>query len=84
MSAPAMKVRPPQTIRIALTAESAERLLDAVVQPLAHVLAERVDGRVVDGEHGHAAAAVEIDGLGDGCHGCFLSIRRIGLQTPGW
>ena len=44
-------------------------LLESLVEALPHVLAERVDGRIVDGQHGHAAAAVEVDGLGDGCHG---------------
>src|SRR5436309_564418 len=44
-------------------------LLETVVQTLSHVLTERVDGRVVDGQHGHAAATVEVDGLSDGCHG---------------
>jgi hypothetical protein len=47
-------------------------LLEAIPQTLAHVLAERVDGRIVDGEHGHAAAAIEINGLTDGCHGLLL------------
>src|SRR4030095_3974110 len=61
----------------------ADRLFHPVAQPLAHVLAERVDGRVIDGEHGHAAAAIEIDGPGQGCHSCFLSVR-VGLQTRGW
>ena len=52
-----------------------DRLGDAVTQPLAHVLAQCVDGRVVDGEHGDAAAAIEIDGRGDGCHVAPLSAR---------
>src|SRR5437867_1621025 len=46
---------------------------DAVVETLTHVLAQRVDGGIVDGEHGDAAPAVQVDGLGDGCHGAPLS-----------
>src|SRR4030095_11843214 len=46
-----------------------ERLLHALVQPLADMLAERVDRGVVHGQHRDATTAVEIDGLGDGCHG---------------
>jgi hypothetical protein len=44
-------------------------LLESLVEAVPDVLAQRVDGGVVDGEHGHATAAVEIDGLGNGCHG---------------
>src|SRR5215467_9358887 len=43
----------------------ADRLLDTVVQALTHVLAEGIDGRVIDSEHGHAAASAEVYGLGD-------------------
>src|SRR5207245_10366588 len=53
-------------------------LLDPVVQSLAHVLAQRVDGRVVDGEHGHAAAGAEVYGLGDLRHVCWSSERLKG------
>ena len=42
-----------------------DRLRDPVVQALAYVLAQRVDRRVVDGEHGHAAAGAQVYGLGD-------------------
>ncbi len=65
MSAPAMNVRPEQTMTIAWTALIGDRLLDPVVQALAHVLAQRVDRRVVDGEHGHAAAGAQVYGLSD-------------------
>src|SRR5262249_17686117 len=45
-------------------------LLHPIVEAAPHVLAERVDGRVVDGQHGHAAAPVEVDGFRDLRHGC--------------
>jgi hypothetical protein len=50
-------------------------LLEAVAQALAHVLAERVDRRIVHGEHRDAAAAIEVDGLADGGHGLLLVER---------
>src|SRR5205823_323373 len=52
-----------------------DRLGDAVTQPLAHVLAQRVDGRVVDGEHVDATAAIEIDVRVYGFHVSPLSER---------
>jgi signal transduction histidine kinase/CheY-like chemotaxis protein len=51
-------------------------LAQPVAQALTHVLAERVDGRVVDGQDGQATAAVEAHGLGDGWHGGSSSGRR--------
>jgi hypothetical protein len=49
-------------------------LPEAVPQALPHVLAQGVHRRVVDGQHGHAAAALEIDGLADRCHGLLSSV----------
>src|SRR5262245_28235629 len=46
-----------------------QRLLQTVGEALAHVLAQRIHGRVVDSDHGHAAATLEVHGLGDGGHG---------------
>src|SRR2546427_3594160 len=54
------------------------RPCDAIVETLTHVLAQRVDGGIVDGEHGDAAPAAQVDGLGDGCHGAPLSGRLAG------
>src|SRR5207249_9442345 len=59
------------------------RLLDAVVQPLAYVLAQRVDGGIADREDRDAAPAVQVDGLGDGCHGApLLGMTRGAIIPP--
>ena len=60
MSAPAMKVRPSQTMTMAPRRRRRGQP-KAVAQPQAHAVAERVDGRIVHGEDRDAAAPVEID-----------------------
>jgi hypothetical protein len=59
------------------------RLLEPVAQPQPHAVAERVDGRVVDDEDGNAAAPVEVDELGDRCHGTPLSVWSSLTQPDG-
>jgi len=50
----------------------AQRRHDPVLQPLAHLVVEGVDRRVVDGQDGDTAAAVEVSKCGDGCHDWLL------------
>src|SRR5204863_857098 len=51
---------------------------------LSHVVAERVDGGIVDGEDGHAAATIEVHELGDGWHETLLGMgmRKCAHSTP--
>src|SRR5215510_7249855 len=58
-------------------------LLDPIVEPLADVLGERVDGRVVDGQHGHGAAGAEVYGLSDLRHVQLLSESKVAPMILG-
>src|SRR5262249_55061084 len=54
-------------------------LADRVAQALTDVLAERVDGRIVHGDDGHATLTIEADGLADLRHAS-LVWRRSGAN----
>jgi hypothetical protein len=45
---------------------------DPVLQSLAHLVVKGVERRMVDGQDGNTAVAVEVDELGDGCHNRLL------------
>src|ERR1700691_3013858 len=64
MSAPAMKVRPPPTrngFDVGVLRDLVERLGNA----LGDAGAERVDGRIIDGDHGDVVLFCELDEI---CH----------------
>ncbi len=64
MSAPAMKVRPAQTITIAATAGIGARPRHRIDESGAQGVVQRVDGRIVDGDDGDIAVAAQADRLG--------------------
>ncbi len=68
MSAPAKKVRPAQATTTALTAPSSRAWLQGLGESGPHLVLQRVDWRVVDGDDGNLAVAAKIDAGVDAAH----------------
>ena len=75
MSAPAMNVVPAPIRTMASAAGSPPRALDGVADAFRHARAERVDGRVVDGDDGDAIADFVTNQLGHGVRSGSLRTR---------
>ena len=61
MSAPATKVRPAPVTTIASTLASSRACLKHSMRPGAHAMAQRIHGRIVDGDDGDVAVAPHAD-----------------------
>ena len=61
MSAPATKVRPAPVRMIASTLASSRAAMTHSMMPCAHAMAQRIHGRIVDGDDGDVAVATQAD-----------------------
>ena len=66
MSAPATKVRPAPVRMIASTPASSRAAMTCLHDALAHAMAQRIHGRIVDGDDGDVAVATQTDRIVQG------------------